>query len=241
MVSGWAQKNKRDSAPKRAEKQTEQKDSGSDHSSENKFHSHDFKSTASRNPGDNFASYNIIAEIGKGSYGKVYLVESLLDFEKYVLKKINIKHLKSNKVLDAMKEVEILQRVSHPHIIQYYTSFVEDQYLSIVMEYAEGGDLHSRIKRHKDKRNMFNEKEIWQIAHEICLGIYYLHSNNILHRDIKPLNILLTADYHVKIGDLGVSKIVSDSAAMLGTRVGTPLYLAPELVRQQKYDMKVLH
>mmetsp|Transcript_12257 Transcript_12257/g.12060 ORF Transcript_12257/g.12060 Transcript_12257/m.12060 type:complete len:110 (-) Transcript_12257:80-409(-) len=67
----------------------------------------------------------------------------------------------------------------------------------------------------------------------------YLHAKNIIHRDVKCLNIFLTEDKRIKIGDLGVSKIVSSSAAMHGTRVGTPLYLSPELVKQHPYDFKV--
>ncbi len=71
------------------------------------------------------------------------------------------------------------------------------------------------------------------------MAIDYLHSHRIIHRDIKCLNILLTADKKIKIGDLGVSKIVSHSGAMNGTRVGTPLYLSPELVKQNPYDYKI--
>ena len=107
------------------------------------------------------------------------------------------------------------------------------------MEYAENGDLYSLIKHYKNHNKHFEEINIWRIAYEILNGLHYLHSNKIIHRDIKCLNLFLTKDKHVKIGDLGVSTIVSSLNAMHLTRVGTPLYLSPELIKQIPYDYKV--
>jgi NIMA (never in mitosis gene a)-related kinase len=139
---------------------------------------------------------------------------------------------------EAMKEVQILKKLDHPNIIKYYGSFVEDQSLFIVMEYAEGGDLHRVLKEQKDLGKRFSEKELWTFAYEISLAVSALHSRWIIHRDIKCMNILLTGDRHVKIGDLGASKMSTAAAQMHVTRVGTPLYLAPELVKQHPYDFK---
>ena len=103
--------------------------------------------------------------------------------------------------------------------------------LHIVMEYAESGDLYQLLKTQKRKRKYFCEKDLWMFAYEILLGLEYLHSKSIIHRDIKTLNIFLSEkQQRIKIGDLGVSKI-SSMAAVQGTRVGTPLYLAPELIQ----------
>lgn len=107
------------------------------------------------------------------------------------------------------------------------------------MEYAEGGDLYSLIKQYKKQKKTFTEDELWRFAYEITSGVDYLHTNNIIHRDIKCLNLFLTKDKKVKIGDLGVSKIVSSINALHCTRVGTPLYLSPELIKQVPYDFKV--
>jgi serine/threonine protein kinase len=107
------------------------------------------------------------------------------------------------------------------------------------MEYAEGGDLYSLIKQYKKQKKTFTEEELWRFAYEILSGIDYLHTNNIIHRDIKCLNLFLTKDKKIKIGDLGVSKIVSSINALHCTRVGTPLYLSPELIKQVPYDFKV--
>lgn len=138
----------------------------------------------------------------------------------------------------------------HIHVIQYYTSFLEDDCLHIIMEYAEKGDLYTvsflsnftfqLLKEQRQRRKYFSEKDLWDYAYQIIMGIEYLHSQNIIHRDIKCLNIFLSSDKQIKIGDMGVSKIFSGAQdEMQGTRVGTPLYLSPELVKQQPYDYKV--
>ena len=79
----------------------------------------------------------------------------------------------------------------------------------IIQEYAQNGDLQAFIRNQKNLNSKrLNEAELWRIMYEILLGISYLHSNNIIHRDLKPLNIFLTSTQSIKIGDLGVSRIV---------------------------------
>jgi NIMA (never in mitosis gene a)-related kinase len=189
--------------------------------------------------GTKLTDFKILCELGRGSFGVVNKVLSLVDHNEYVMKKINMKHVKLKHQKEALKEAQILRRVKHPNIIRYYTSFVEEEYLYIIMEYAEGGDLAVLIKSHKERKKFFSEREIWDLGWELCQALDYLHNNNIIHRDIKTLNIFLSKDRHVKLGDLGVSKIVSSAASLQGTRVGTPLYLSPELVKQLPYDYKV--
>lgn len=95
------------------------------------------------------------------------------------------------------------------------------------------------MKTYKKNKKFLPEKELWRILYEILLGLNYLHSNNILHRDIKLLNLFLGKNKSIKIGDMGVSKIVSNINALHCTKVGTPLYLPPELIKQIPYDFKV--
>lgn len=95
------------------------------------------------------------------------------------------------------------------------------------------------IRKHKDDQTTFEEDLLWKFTCDILSGLNYLHSNNIIHRDIKCLNLFVSKDFIVKIGDMGVSKIVSNLNVLHCSRVGTPLYLAPELIKQVPYDFKV--
>ena len=214
--------------------------------------------------GNCMADFEILSELGRGSYGIVYKVKAHKDNNVYALKKIPMKHMKVKHQREALQEMLLLKRLSHQNIIRYYASFIEYECLHILMEYAAGGDLYAMLKKMKGRKKYFAEKEIWRYAQEIGQGLGYLHSHCIIHRDIKCLNIFLNENKSIKvnyiffavflscyvsilfqflnlyqIGDLGVSKIVANSGAMQGTRVGTPLYLSPELVKQQPYDYKV--
>jgi len=191
------------------------------------------------NVGTKLSDFKILKELGKGSYGTVYTVLSYKNDNIYVMKKMELNHLKEKQQRECYREVSILRKVNHPNIIKYYSSFLEKENLYIIMEYAESGDLYSLIKHYKRHLKHFEEFDIWRIASEILNGLNYLHSHNIIHRDIKCLNLFLTKDKHVKIGDLGVSTIVSSINALHCTRVGTPLYLSPELIKQIPYDYKV--
>jgi NIMA (never in mitosis gene a)-related kinase 1/4/5 len=93
--------------------------------------------------------------------------------------------------------------------VKYYNSFMEEECLHIIMEYAEKGDLHGYLRRVKDQGQTLPEDLIWLIAFQICLGVGYLHSQKTVHRDLKCMNILLTKDDVVKIGDFGVAKIIN--------------------------------
>lgn len=77
-------------------------------------------------------------------------------------------------------------------MIKYFTSFMEDGNLHILMEFAEGGDLYELLKAQKKKRKYFSEKDLWMFGYEMLLGLDYLHSKNIIHRDIKTLNIFIS-------------------------------------------------
>ena len=178
------------------------------------------------------SKYEILQEMGRGAFSTVYKIKSKIDNNIYCLKKINIK-----KTPDKTNEINILSKLSHPNLVQYISSCSDDEGIYIVMEFCIYGDLYSLLHMVKKKRVYVNEEIIWDIAYQCLLGLEYLHSKHIIHRDIKLLNIFMSKNKSVKIGDMGMSKIISNKEMKL-SRVGTPLYLAPELVRKEKYDFK---
>lgn len=110
---------------------------------------------------------------------------------------------------NALNEVRILASIEHPNIIAYKEAFFEEssQTLCIIMEFADGGDLQSKISKFKKESKFMKEEDVWNIFYQIVLGLQVLHSMKIVHRDIKCANIFLTKEGIVKLGDLNVSKI----------------------------------
>lgn len=104
------------------------------------------------------------------------------------------------------------------------------------MEYCEHGDLHTYLTKLNGKH--ISENTVWKFFIQICLGMHHLHSQNILHRDLKTLNIFLTKDNTIRIGDLGVAKILSCAENFVKSKVGTPYYLSPEVCEDRPYNNK---
>ena len=149
--------------------------------------------------GNNLSSFEIIGELGRGSYGLVLKVRSRKDHRIYALKRLPIKFMKIKHQQEALQEVLLLKQLSHPNIIRYYSSFIESEALYILMEYAAKGDLHKIIREKQKSGKYFNENDIWKYAYGIMSGLIYLHSHKIIHRDIKCLNILLSESMVAKV------------------------------------------
>jgi len=140
--------------------------------------------------------------------------------------------------IDGVKnESKILSSLNSPYIVKYFDSFIENNNLNIVMEYCDSGDLANFLASSKTTLKMLNENKIWKYFIQICLGIAYLHSKKVLHRDLKSLNIFLTKNDGVRIGDLGVAKVLNHTN-FASTFVGTPYYLSPEICEERPYNEK---
>jgi NIMA (never in mitosis gene a)-related kinase 1/4/5 len=148
----------------------------------------------------------------------------------------------------AINEVKILSVLDSPFVVKYYDSFIDTDSLHIVMEYCNHGDLQTLIKKAKSKNvKSLRESVVWNIGLQVMLGLHYLHNQKILHRDLKSANVFLkrpisssesSKSFDVKIGDLGVAKLLETSTAFAQTIVGTPYYLSPELCSDQPYRDK---
>ena len=181
--------------------------------------------------------YEIKERLGLGSFGVVYKVIKKSNNNIYVIKQIPLLGLSSQQINDVKLEARILSSVSSPYIVKYYESFEENNYLNIVMEYCDGGDLGEFLNKNKKTRYLLKEDLIWQIFIKITIGLATLHKSKILHRDLKTLNIFLTKNLDIKIGDFGVAKILTKTG-FAKTVIGTPYYLSPELCEEQPYNDK---
>ena len=182
--------------------------------------------------------FEILHQLGKGSFSQVYLVKRNEDNNLYAIKQIHIANMSNQHKSNALNEVRLLSSLSHQNVIAYKESFYDEhtQTLNIVLEYADGGDLRSHIAMRNKTKRYFKENEIWGIFIQLITGLRYLHSHSIIHRDLKSANVLLTKHNICKIGDLNVSKIAKNG--VLHTQTGTPHYASPEIWEEQPYDIK---
>ena len=182
--------------------------------------------------------YEICKLIGKGNYGKAYLVKSIEDNNLYVNKIIDMSQFTKEQLESALHEAEILKSLQHPNIIRCIDFFVDNKKLCLVTEYADLGDLNKIIKYQILSGYFFCEEIILNWFVQLCFAIKYIHSKNILHRDLKLSNIFLTSKGNIKLGDFGIAKILTSKDDLAKTLVGTPYYLSPELCLKKPYNHK---
>lgn len=184
--------------------------------------------------------YRKVKSIGKGSFGEAVLVRSKLDGKRYVVKAIDSSSMTAKEKRDVQTEIRILAAVNHPNIIRYHEHFEDGSLIFIIMEFADGGDLNSRIKEAKKQEPVrpFDPKLAMFWFLQICMALKYLHDNHILHRDLKTANIFLTSKNVVKLGDFGISTVLQNTLAYARTVCGTPYYFSPELCRSLPYNNK---
>ena len=187
---------------------------------------------------DKYDNYFKIEKIGIGGGGNpVYIVKNLTNGKKLALKKVIINKDSNEEIQSCINEINIFKQLNHPYLIKYEDSFLYKNKICIVMEYANDKDLETKIKNYKLKKEKISEDLIWKYFLQIISGISYLHSNKIIHRDIKGQNILLSND-NVKIGDFGVSKKMDNTNEFANTSLGTPFFLSPEICRGKPYNLK---
>ncbi|KAL2921843.1 Serine/threonine-protein kinase TIO [Bienertia sinuspersici] len=176
-------------------------------------------------------NYHVIELVGEGSFGKVYKGRKKYTGQTVAMKFI-LKHGKSDKDLHNLRqEIEILRKLKHENIIEMLDSFETAQEFCVVTEFAQG-ELFEVLEDDK----CLPEEQVKAIAKQLVRALYYLHSNRIIHRDMKPQNILIGSGSVVKLCDFGFARAMSMNTVVLRSIKGTPLYMAPELVREQPYN-----
>ena len=183
------------------------------------------------------SNYIIEKQLGKGTYGVVYKVKKRDDNKIYVLKQISLLGLTSNQKDEVKLEAKVLSKIKSKYVVKYYDSFEEESKLNIIMEYCDNGDLNDFIERHKLTKHLLPEHLVWKIFIKITLGLADIHKLKILHRDLKSLNIFLKKDEDIRVGDLGVAKILNQTF-FAKTFIGTPYYLSPEICEDKPYNDK---
>ena len=185
-------------------------------------------------PQTNLNFYRIGKVIGQGGFAKVNLGLNVLTGRVVAIKSFNKnKKTKYGDKINMDKilyEINLMKKLNHQNITKILETFENEQFYFIIMEYINGGNLFSYVK----KRRKLSEKVAKFLFRQIILGINHIHSNLIVHRDIKLENILIDMNNNIKICDFGIGIILSSEDQKLYSHCGTPMYIAPEIILSTK-------
>ncbi|XP_050237052.1 serine/threonine-protein kinase 1 [Mercurialis annua] len=184
---------------------------------------------------DPTTKYELLNELGKGSYGAVYKARDLRTSELVAIKVISLTEGEEG-YEEIRGEIEMLQQCNHPNVVRYLGSYQGEDFLWIIMEYCGGGSVADLMNVAEES---LEEYQIAYICREALKGLAYLHSIFKVHRDIKGGNILLTEQGEVKLGDFGVAAQLTRTMSKRNTFIGTPHWMAPEVIQESRYDGKV--
>ena len=190
-------------------------------------------------PEPKITDFTIVKELGSGSFGRVYLVTHKKTKANYAIKAID----KRNKANIEEKpyfrrEVEVMYKIHHPNVIKLYSHFEDNNFCYFIMEYIAKGNMFGLIPTDKKKR--ISTQLVAILIKDIISAVYFLHNMSppIIHRDIKPENVLLADNFVAKLTDFGWSNYIQEDQKRT-TVCGTPIYLAPEIIKEQGHDERV--
>ncbi|XP_071941900.1 serine/threonine-protein kinase 3-like [Antedon mediterranea] len=175
--------------------------------------------------------FDVLEKLGEGSYGSVFKAMHKESGQVLAIKQVPV----DTDLQEIIKEISIMQQCDSPFVVKYYGSYFKNTDLWIVMEYCGAGSV-SDIMRRRNK--VLTEGEIATILQYTLKGLEYLHFMRKIHRDIKAGNILLNMEGHAKLADFGVAGQLTDTMAKRNTVIGTPFWMAPEVIQEIGYDCK---
>ena len=177
----------------------------------------------------NFYKYGRL--IGQGAFGKVNIGLNVLSGRIVAVKSFIKDELKNSQNMSKiLYETNLMRKLNHPNITKILETFEDDKYILIIMEYINGGNLFSFVK----KRRKLSEKISKFLFRQIILGIQHIHSKKIVHRDIKLENILIDLNNKIKICDFGIGIMLESEDELIHDQCGTPMYMAPEIILNSK-------
>ncbi|XP_067314270.1 serine/threonine-protein kinase 32B-like isoform X2 [Pseudorasbora parva] len=182
-----------------------------------------------------FDHFQILRAIGKGSFGKVCIVQKRDSRKMYAMKYVNKQQcIERDEARNVLRELQVMRRLQHPFLVNLWFSFQDEEDLFMVVDLLLGGDL----RFHLQQKVQFKEETVKLYICELALALCYLQREHIIHRDIKPDNILLDEHGHVHITDFNVATVLkgSEKASSLA---GTKPYMAPEVFAGPGYDYAV--
>ncbi|XP_051151460.1 serine/threonine-protein kinase Nek6-like [Andrographis paniculata] len=192
--------------------------------------------TANADSESKMDEYEAVEQIGRGAFGASFLVLHKNENRKCVLKKIHMsKHTEKFK-RTAYQEMNMLAKLHNPYILEYKGAWVEKgSCICILTDYCESGNIAQIMK--KARRTFFPEEKICKWLTQLLLAIDYLHSNRVLHRDLKLSNIFVTKENNIRLGDFGLAKLLNEEG-IASSVAGTPNYMCPELLGDMQYGYK---
>mmetsp|Transcript_7701 Transcript_7701/g.11428 ORF Transcript_7701/g.11428 Transcript_7701/m.11428 type:complete len:557 (-) Transcript_7701:225-1895(-) len=175
--------------------------------------------------------YSLREKIGQGGFGYVYKAVDTVTGEIVAAKLINLDEA-GDELEDVQQEISVMSTSSCPQLTKYYASYLCGSQLWIVMEYLEAGSLSDILC----ETGTLDEETIAYVMKELVTALAYLHSERKIHRDIKAGNILVSGKGDIKLADFGVTGQLTESVNKRQTRVGTPYWMAPEVITETSYD-----